>query len=112
MLRAVLHRDIKPENIIVGKESSSEVLYLVDYGISKYFRDVDGQHIPFTTGKPFLGTTRYASVAAHVGEETSRKDDLESLGYVLVYLFKGLKLNISQANYLGRLISLKTMRQK
>lgn len=107
-----MHRDIKPENIIVGKESRSEVLYLVDYGISKYFRDIDGQHIPPTTGKPFLGTTRYASIAAHLGEETSRKDDLESLGYVLVYLFKGLNLNITQANYHGRPISNKMMMRK
>jgi len=58
----------------------------VDFGISKYFRDSDGQHIEFNENKPFIGTTRYASIAAHRGHELGRKDDLESLGYVLIYL--------------------------
>jgi len=39
---------------------------------------------PFRDNKPFLGTSRYASIAAHKGHEISRKDDLESLGYVLL----------------------------
>jgi casein kinase I family protein HRR25 len=44
---------------------------------------------PFQENKPFIGTTRYASLAAHKGHELSRKDDLESLIYVLIFFFKG-----------------------
>lgn len=64
-------------------------MYLIDYGISKIFLDSKGNHIKFNSDKPFLGTTRYASISAHKGFELSRKDDLESLGYVLIFLAKG-----------------------
>ncbi|CAK65618.1 unnamed protein product (macronuclear) [Paramecium tetraurelia] len=87
-LKSVLHRDIKPENILAGRDNDSN-LYLVDFGISKFYRDKRGRHINFSENKPFLGTSRYASLGAHKGQEQSRRDDLESLGYVLVYLLKG-----------------------
>ncbi|CAK60344.1 unnamed protein product (macronuclear) [Paramecium tetraurelia] len=86
--RGVIHRDIKPENILMGRGTDSQQVYLVDYGISKKYRN-NGQHIPFQENKPFMGTTRYASISAHKGYELSRRDDLESLGYVFIYLLKG-----------------------
>ncbi|CAD8139024.1 unnamed protein product [Paramecium pentaurelia] len=86
--RGVIHRDIKPENILMGRGTDSQQVYLVDYGISKKYR-TNGQHIQFQENKPFMGTTRYASVSAHKGYELSRRDDLESLGYVFIYLLKG-----------------------
>ena len=87
---SVLHRDLKPENILMGKcEYDENIVYIVDFGISKYFKDCKGRHIPLRDKKSFIGTTRYASISAHLGIETSRKDDLESLGYVLIYFFKG-----------------------
>lgn len=64
-------------------------MFLIDFGISKIFRDGNGRHIAFKESKPFIGTTRYAAISAHMGHELSRKDDLESLGYVLIFLFKG-----------------------
>ena len=64
-------------------------MFLVDFGISKHFKDSNGKHIPYKDGKQFLGTTRYASLSAHLGIELSRKDDLESLAYVLIILAKG-----------------------
>lgn len=45
---------------------------------------------PYRENKPFIGTTRYASISAHKGQELARKDDLESLGYVFVYMLKGI----------------------
>ena len=87
--KSVLHRDIKPENIILGRGKELKTLYLIDFGISKIFRDPEGRHLKFRKKKDFIGTSRYASIASHKGEELSRKDDLESLGYMLVFLMKG-----------------------
>ena len=86
-----LHRDVKPDNILMGVRGPAErVAHLVDYGLSKRYRNADGAHIGYRDGKPQLtGTARYASIAAHHGVEASRRDDLESLGYVLLYLLRG-----------------------
>lgn len=86
--RGVLHRDLKPENIMIGLNEKRQNLYLIDFGISKEYKE-DGKHIPYREGKPFLGTVRFASIAAHKGIELGRKDDLESLGYLLIYFIKG-----------------------
>jgi len=88
--RGVLHRDIKPENIVLGRGKNYKTIYLIDYGISKRFLKQCGEHIILTNYKPFIGTIRYASESAHQGFEQSRKDDLESLGYTLVYIMKGI----------------------
>lgn len=85
----VIHRDIKPENILTGIEDHSEDFFLIDFGISKCYRDPKGRHLIFRENKPFIGTMRYASIHSHMGVELSRRDDLESLGYVLLYLLRG-----------------------
>ncbi|MCL4168812.1 UNVERIFIED_CONTAM: hypothetical protein GTU68_006894, partial [Idotea baltica] len=64
-------------------------IFIIDFGISKTLVDSQGRHIPFKNNKPFIGTTRYASTAAHKGNELGRKDDIESLLYVMIYLAKG-----------------------
>lgn len=88
--KSFLHRDIKPDNMLMGSEDVS-TLYLVDFGLAKRYRDhVTKQHLPYREGKHLTGTARYASVRTHSGIEQSRRDDLESLGYVLVYLFNGM----------------------
>ena len=74
---------------MVGRERNEEILYLVDYGMSKFYRDDSGNHKDFSRKRSFIGTSRYASIAAHIGDELSRKDDLESLGYILIYLVTG-----------------------
>lgn len=87
--KSFLHRDIKPDNMLMGSTDSSTV-YLVDFGLAKRYRDHNTkQHMPFRAGKHLTGTARYASVHTHLGIEQSRRDDLESLGYVMVYLSKG-----------------------
>jgi casein kinase 1 len=97
----LLHRDIKPENILVGRGDQADTIFFVDFGISKYYKDNLGRHIPFRDKKSFIGTTRYASIAAHIGNEISRKDDLESLAYVIIFLAKGVlpwqNLNVSES---------------
>lgn len=88
--RSYIHRDIKPQNMAMGAGRRANTVYLLDFGLAKKYFDARTQrHIPYRTNKKFTGTLRYASLNAHRGIEQSRRDDLESLGLVLVYLAKG-----------------------
>lgn len=88
-----IHRDIKPENFVMGHDSRpkmAHVVHIIDFGLSKrYMSSSGGVHIPYRDDKQLTGTPRYTSVNTHLGIEQSRRDDMESLGYVLVYLMKG-----------------------
>lgn len=84
-----LHRDIKPDNFVIGSKKPSQV-YMIDFGLAKRFRNPKtGQHIPWKERKSLTGTARYASLFTHLGYEQSRRDDLEGLGYVMLYFLKG-----------------------
>ena len=88
--RHIIHRDIKPENFLIGNGNNNSIVYLCDFGFSKRFRDrKTGMHIPYKNEKQFIGTACYASIYTHLGIEQSRRDDLESLAYILIYFCKG-----------------------
>ncbi len=86
----ILHRDIKPDNFAIGwTPESRSSLYLFDFGLSSQYIDANRKHHPIRTGLSLIGTMRYASIRNHNGVLQSRRDDLESLCYVLMYLWKG-----------------------
>ena len=88
--KGFLHRDIKPENFVIGLGQKSNMVHIIDFGLSKRYKDkTSGQHIPYRENRDLVGTVRYASINAHLGIEQSRRDDIEGIGYILVYLYLG-----------------------
>ena len=84
-----IHRDIKPDNFIMGLGEKSRTVLIIDMGLSKRYVTDDNEHVPMLDGRGFSGTVRYASINALMGITPSRRDDLEALGYVWVFLMKG-----------------------
>lgn len=81
---------VKPDNFLLGVGSKASEVSVIDFGLSKKYREIrSGNHAPYRDDKSLTGTARYASINAHLGVEQSRRDDLESLGYVLLYFLRG-----------------------
>ncbi|KAM4715584.1 casein kinase I isoform 2-T3 [Anableps anableps] len=129
-----IHRDVKPDNFLMGLGKKGNLVYIIDFGLAKKYRDArTHQHIPYRENKNLTGTARYASINTHLGigkwpcpqgdlgshnvsipschcplfsfTEQSRRDDLESLGYVLMYFnlgslpWQGLKAATKRQKY-------------
>ena len=86
----VVHRDLKPSNIVMGLGKHANVIYIIDFGLSKEFWDpCTCRHIPYGNTHSLIGSATFASVHSHLGMEHGRRDDLESLAYILIYFLRG-----------------------
>ncbi|KAJ5066902.1 casein kinase 1-like protein [Anaeramoeba ignava] len=89
-LKHYIHRDIKPDNFLIGRGNKKSTIYIVDFGLSKKYRDpINLEHIKYRNDRHLIGTARFVSLNTHLGIEQSRRDDLESIGFLLVYFCRG-----------------------
>jgi serine/threonine protein kinase len=86
-----VHRDLKPQNFVMGVENSSNanVVHLIDYGLCRKYLDAYGKHVMYSESHALAGTPRYVSINCHLGIQQTRRDDLESIAYVLLYFWFG-----------------------
>ena len=110
----IIYRDVKPENFMIGINDPN-VIYIIDYGLCKKYRSSKtGKHIQPKYIKKFIGTLKYASINVIKGKESSRRDDLISLGFVLIHLYKRnlpwntMFQNLDRIGYLNLLHSKET----
>ena len=85
----IIHRDIKADNFLIGLKNKG-IIYIIDFGLAKQYKSrKTGKHVKFVINKKWSGTSRFASANTLRGVEPSRRDDLESFCYLLLYLMKG-----------------------
>mmetsp|Transcript_10095 Transcript_10095/g.10042 ORF Transcript_10095/g.10042 Transcript_10095/m.10042 type:complete len:292 (+) Transcript_10095:10-885(+) len=88
--KGIVHRDIKPQNFAIGLGENSNKIYLIDFGLAKRFMDeTSHKHVEYKENRGLVGTLWYISINTHLGIEYSRRDDLESIGYLLSYFMQG-----------------------
>jgi casein kinase I family protein HRR25 len=85
--KGLIHRDIKPDNFVFNQDGTD--VYIIDFGLCKKYIDNDNKHIEMKSGKTIIGTPNFVSTNIHNGVEPSRRDDLISVAYIILYLING-----------------------
>lgn len=80
-----MHNDIKLENIVIGYNNPN-LIYLIDFGLSQRYLDANGNHLEKEFMYKFSGNFLFASLNSCRGYNKSRRDDMESVFYLLIYL--------------------------
>lgn len=79
----VIHRDIKPDNFLF--DTKNEKIFIIDFGMSRFYKK-DNKHIPFERNHSIIGSKNYCSVNVHNRQGLYRRDDLESIAYIYLFL--------------------------
>ncbi|KAJ7115607.1 kinase-like protein [Mycena crocata] len=88
--RNFIHGNIKPENFVMGIGRLCNQIYIIDFGHAMQFCDPKTQlHIPYRENQSVIGNRRYISICRHLGVEHARRDDVESIAYLLIYFLRG-----------------------
>jgi len=89
--KGIIHRDLKPANFLFKtNEKNISEIYLIDFGLAKSFLDEKQRHYSLKTNEDIVGTRRYMSINTHQGLTSSRRDDIESFGYIMMFLYHGI----------------------
>ena len=111
--RNVIHVDLSTNNILLGTKNTVRKFFLIDFDVSKKYIDEDGIHIEFSDiNGSFIGNLAFSSLFSHYGMELSRRDDLVSLGYILIYLISGDLPWIKQSNEVFLIRNLRVLQEK
>jgi serine/threonine protein kinase len=87
--KGIIHRDIKPDNILLNLENTFDDVYLIDFTFSKKYINNANVHMSLKKINKLIGSVNYASLNVHEFNEPSRRDDMESVVYTLIYLYYG-----------------------
>lgn len=80
----IIHRDIKPDNFLLTTNNKN--IKIIDFGLAKHYIDCDGKHKECVKHNNIIGTPRYISLYVHEKNTPSRRDDLISFVYILLFL--------------------------
>ena len=85
--KGLVHRDIKPDNFVFNKDNTD--IYIIDFGLCRKYIDNYNKHIEIKGGKTIIGTPNFVSLNVHNGIEPTRRDDMISVAYIMLYLING-----------------------